>query len=213
MYSPPPRLKPPNQVLSVDITEQAGRPVRRESRCIAQQMKRLAWLSSLYPDITGYGYYAYFQTLFSSKVYFLSGNLGKLILSLSGVGWWLLLLLNHQKNWLATSSGWQPLLQYYRLARNLGRGPPPCASTSGATFKRLPTILSSDSHWQVFRMGDPQEAARFLLLEEEKLEKRSRRKSFFSLGRAFITALIFVWLAWLTLDTKGKFLNLKLFKA
>ena len=55
-------------------------------------------------------------------------------------------------------------------------------------------------------MGDPQEAARFLLLEEEKLEKRSRRKSFFSLGRAFITALIFVWLAWLTLDTKGKFL-------
>ena len=53
-------------------------------------------------------------------------------------------------------------------------------------------------------MGDPQEAARFLLLEEEKLEKRSRRKNFFSLGRAFIIALIFVWLAWLTLDTKGK---------
>ena len=55
-------------------------------------------------------------------------------------------------------------------------------------------------------MGDPQEAARFLLLEEEKLEKRSRRMSSFSLGRAFIIALIFVWLAWLTLDTKGKFL-------
>ena len=56
-------------------------------------------------------------------------------------------------------------------------------------------------------MGDPQEAVRFLLLEEEKLEKRSRRKSFFSLGRAFITALIFVWLAWLTLDTKGKYIQ------
>ena len=55
-------------------------------------------------------------------------------------------------------------------------------------------------------MGDPQEAARFLLLEEEKLEKRNRRMSSFSLGRAFIIALIFVWLAWLTLDTKGKFL-------
>ena len=62
-------------------------------------------------------------------------------------------------------------------------------------------------------MGDPQEAARFLLLEEEKLEKRSRRKSFFSLGRAFITALIFVWLAWLTLDTKGKFFYSKFLMA
>ena len=86
------------------------------------------------------------------------------------------------------------------------RAPEPAAQP----LKGAPTILSSASHWQAFRMGDPQEAARFLLLEEEKLEKRSRRKSFFSLGRAFITALIFVWLAWLTLDTKGKFLNLKL---
>ena len=53
-------------------------------------------------------------------------------------------------------------------------------------------------------MGKPEEAARFLPLEEEKLEKRRQRKSFVSLGGIFTTALIFVWLAWLTLDTKGK---------
>ena len=63
-------------------------------------------------------------------------------------------------------------------------------------------------------MGTPEEGARFLPVEEEeKLEKRRQRKSFVSLGGIFTTALIFVWLAWLTLDTKGKFLNLKLFKA
>ena len=53
-------------------------------------------------------------------------------------------------------------------------------------------------------MGKPEEGARFLPLEEEKLEKRRQRKSFVSLGGIFTTALIFVWLAWLTLETKGK---------
>ena len=52
-------------------------------------------------------------------------------------------------------------------------------------------------------MGTPEEA-RFLPLEEENLGKRSRKKSFLRLGGIFTTALVFVWLAWLTLDTKGK---------
>ena len=175
MYSPPPRLKP------VDITKQAGIPVY----CAADEKVGLALQPVSRYNRIQWHYNAYFQTLFSSKVYFLSGNLGKLILSLSGVGWWLLLLLNHQKNWLATSSGWQPLLQYYRLARNLGRGPPPCASTSGATFKR-----GADHSFLSFPLagvqdGGPTGGCEVSALKRRKTWKKKSEDEFLQFGEGF----------------------------